>query len=816
MISQIVRHFVIAMVWASMLTMGTFVLLTAPASSAQVQAAVAGAGPRVTAIGQDAELASFANAPITDWTERLNRAETALAGPNLNDGQLSKVRDNLEAIDDEVMQWLNQVSPKYDSLKKDLLALGDAPAEGASPEAPASAAQRAALTKRIAELSAPMTQVYRLQERTTGLITQVSTLRRERFASRVLARGQSPLAPSVWQSALPKAYSILTSMIASIRSTVTSQQFLDRLNKSLILILVALLVSIVLVWPFRRWVLTRYGRTTAIAQPAFITSLRAALVIGATLAVLPTFAAGLVYLAAYQSGLLTETGVQIAFALFEGMVVFTWTVAFFRASLSPKKPQWRLLPISNMIAKGAWGTVISLAIAFAVDVLLSRVLVVYGAQLPLTTLLDFGFSLIVGALLLSLFLRQRMWMPDATEPDAKPTLRWIRLLLAFGVIGVLIAGAFGYVSLARVFLTQLVLTSAVLVVFLIIHRLGSEFIQYALFGQSRIGEWARHSLDLDDERIDRASFLGGLLYALVLGLVGLIVLLFIWGADKKDLKTWIYDLLFGLQIGNIRISLVSTAIAFALFAGLLILTRFVQRLFADKILQQARVDTGVRNSIRAGIGYVGFVLAGLISFSAVGLDLSNLAIVAGALSVGIGFGMQNVVNNFVSGLILLVERPVKVGDWVVVGSNQGYVKRIKVRATEIQTFDRASVFIPNSMLISDAVTNWTYSDTLGRIIIPIGVAYGSPVRKVINTLQEIGSAHPEIMSDPAASAAFRGFGDSALNFELRCFLQDVNGLIGVTSDLCVSIDEKFRELGIEIPFPQRDVHMISPKNTKGS
>ena len=838
MISQIVRHLVIASVCASTLTVGAFALSTDPASGAQVQAPATGAAPRATATdlapstkaqahaagtmppatatGPDAELASFANAPIADWTARLDRAGTAIAVPNLGDGQLSQIRDDLESINNEVVYWLSQVSPKYDSLKRDLLVLGKAPAEGASPEAPALAAQRTVLNTRIATLSAPLTQVNLLQDRTTGLIAQVSALRRDRFASRVLARGQSPLAPSVWQLALPQAYAISTSMIASIRSSVNSQQFLDRLSRSLILILAALLVSVVLVWPVRRWVLTRYGRTTAVVQPAFITSLRATLVVGTTLAVLPTLAAGLVYLAAYRSELLTETGARTAFALFEGIVVFTWTVAFFRASLSPMKPKWRLLPVSNIIARGAWGTVICLALTFAVDVLLSRVVVIYSARLAVTTLLNFGFSLIVGALLLGLLLRQRMWMPDVIEPGAKPALRWIRLLLAFGVIGVLIAGAFGYVALARFFLTQLVLTSAVLVVFLIVHRLGSEFIHYALSGESWIGEWARHSLDLDDEGIDRASFWGGLLYGSVLGLVGLVVLLFIWGADKEDLKNWTYNLLFGLQIGNIKISLVSAAIALALFAGLLILTRFVQRLLADKILRQTRLDPSVRNSIRTGIGYAGVVLAGLVSFSAVGLDLSNLAIVAGALSVGIGFGMQNVVNNFVSGLILLVERPVKVGDWVVVGSNQGYVKRIKVRATEIQTFDRASVFIPNSMLISDAVTNWTYADKLGRIIIPIGVAYGSPARTVIETLLEIGRAHPEVMTDPAPSAAFRGFGDSALNFELRCFLQDVNRSIGVTSDLCVSIDERFGELGIEIPFPQRDVHLRSPKDTKGS
>ena len=149
----------------------------------------------------------------------------------------------------------------------------------------------------------------------------------------------------------------------------------------------------------------------------------------------------------------------------------------------------------------------------------------------------------------------------------------------------------------------------------------------------------------------------------------------------------------------------------------------------------------------------------------------------------------------------------KVGDWVVVGDKQGYVKRIKVRATEIQTFDRASVFVPNSQLISDAVTNWTYADRLGRVIIPVGVAYGSDIRRVRDVLLAVGDSHPDVLKEPGPSAVFRGFGDSALNFELRCFLQEVERIIGVTSDLCFAIDDAFRENGIEIPFPQQDVYV---------
>ena len=218
------------------------------------------------------------------------------------------------------------------------------------------------------------------------------------------------------------------------------------------------------------------------------------------------------------------------------------------------------------------------------------------------------------------------------------------------------------------------------------------------------------------------------------------------------------------------------------------------------------LNAGIQNSIRAMLGYIGFILAMLIAISTLGVDLSKLAILAGALSVGIGFGLQNVVNNFVSGLILLAERPIKVGDWVVVGDRQGYVKKINVRATEIMTFDRASVFIPNSNLIANPVLNWTHADKTGRVIIPVGVAYGSDTNKVRDILFAIAKDHPKVMVNPAPSVIFKGFGNSALDFELRAFLKEVDQIMSVTSDLCFAINDTFRLQNIDIPFPQQDVH----------
>jgi potassium efflux system protein len=254
----------------------------------------------------------------------------------------------------------------------------------------------------------------------------------------------------------------------------------------------------------------------------------------------------------------------------------------------------------------------------------------------------------------------------------------------------------------------------------------------------------------------------------------------------------------GVTVCGVRLAPADTIAASLLFSLVVMVTRYVQRVLDVRVLQRLQIDLGVQNSIRTGVGYFGFIMAMLVAIGALGLDLSNLALVAGALSVGIGFGLQNVVSNFAAGLILLVERPIKVGDWVIVGDREGVVKRISVRATELQTFQRASVIIPNSELVSKAVLNWTFKDKFGRVDIKVGVKAGSDLNLVRETLLACANAHRQVASSPGAFVVFQDFNGSTMNFELRCFVRDVDFYLATASDLRFAIVEAFQGKEIAI------------------
>jgi small-conductance mechanosensitive channel len=265
----------------------------------------------------------------------------------------------------------------------------------------------------------------------------------------------------------------------------------------------------------------------------------------------------------------------------------------------------------------------------------------------------------------------------------------------------------------------------------------------------------------------------------------------------------------GISIGGAKITIISVIYLIAFLVFFHFLSKIIKDALQNKVLPRTRLDIGARASFINIVVYSFWILAIYTIINILGINLSSLAFLAGALGIGIGFGLQNIVNNFISGIILLFDPSIQVGDMVQIGDDWGTVNRINIRTTIVQTFDNASLIIPNSDMLSNRVTNWSFKDPKVRRQVDVGVAYGSDVQMVRKILLKIVAAMPEIMNDPAPGVEFRDFGDSALIFRIRFWISSPDFWLAAPTEVRFNIDEEFKKNGIEIAFPQQDIHIRS-------
>ena len=386
----------------------------------------------------------------------------------------------------------------------------------------------------------------------------------------------------------------------------------------------------------------------------------------------------------------------------------------------------------------------------------------------------------------------------------------VRLLIILALFAGLMAEWAGYRNLSGLIIGGLVNTLLLFAIIFLLARVVNELYDGMDEGRYQWQQRFRNRFGLK-----AGEFVPGLVWLramtqLMLWGGFLLLLLRIWGYSDEVYAAAVHYVVEGFDIGKLHVAPLRVVMAIALFSVLVSINSWFKRQLEQNWFKKTRLDRGARDAAVTTSGYLGIAVAILVALSVAGVEFTNLAIIAGALSVGIGFGLQNIVNNFVSGLILLVERPIRTGDWIVVGATEGYVKKISIRSTQILTFDRADVIVPNSELIAGQVTNWMLTDPWGRVKVPVGVAYGSDTARVMQIMVDVANKHPQVMNNypgiPDPRVLFFGFGDSSLDFELRCVIRDVDKRLQTRSDLFLAIDAAFREAGIEIPFPQRDLH----------
>ena len=378
-----------------------------------------------------------------------------------------------------------------------------------------------------------------------------------------------------------------------------------------------------------------------------------------------------------------------------------------------------------------------------------------------------------------------------------------------GVIAVLT----GFQNLAAFLVFGVTKTVVALFIVWISLWLISSFLQFLLRQETPAADQVRSSLGMSTKVSRSTVGFMQLVSDVVLWMMFAIYMIFVWDDSGTTLDQMYVDLFVGWEIGGVSLVPVNMIGGILFFVAIIVVIGWLKRWIDKRWLQHIVFDRGAREAIVTLIGYVGFVIALIVALALAEVDLTGIALISGALALGIGFGMQEIASNFVSGLILLFERPIRAGDFVTVGDIQGFVRSIRIRATEIETLDNQNVLVPNSELVSGRVTNWVLRDTHGRLVVNVGVAYGSDVDKVRDILESIAREHPEIITDgsaPAPRALFMQFGDSSLDFELRCRVKHIERRFSIKSDLNFEIDKAFREAGITIPFPQRDLHIIPP------
>ncbi|MEF9601859.1 DUF3772 domain-containing protein [Paracoccus sp. PXZ] len=742
------------------------------------------------------------------WNKLAEQAEQILESGSANDARLQTIRE-------EVVKWRERLkagqgvnATRIATLKDQIAALGPPPAEGQT-EPEEIAARRKELNEQLSTLQAPGLQAVEAYGRADGIVAQIDQTLRARQTFALIRKTPTPLNPANWGPAMAEAAHVAGQIYAEARARWDSTGGLSGFTQRLPLIGGFLLVALLLLSRGRHWIDSLPSRLSARASERS----RAALIFGVSLGqiAIPLIGVILFGAALASTDLLDDWGLPLLRSVpAAGLSFFGGIWLARRLFPAPDTAVEPPLPLDEERRARARFRATLLASALALHQLVARSILPlsgFNSQNDSDTVPQrlseasagvWHFLLILfGAFCLFRLCNLLRGLRPAENSDT-PDYR-IRVVSFLAMVGRMVAlvapvlVAAGYVTAGNALLWALVLTLALVGLLIILQDFIADLYALAKGGDQS----ARDAL--------MPVLIGFALILLSLPLFALI-----WGARGSDLVEAWTKVQQGFSIGGVRLSPMALLTFLIVFAVGYFLTNFVQGAFRSSILPKTKLDAGGQNAVASMIGYVGLALAAVFAVTSAGIDLTSLAFVAGALSVGIGFGMQQVVSNFVSGIILLVERPIAVGDWIEVGGQQGVVKKMAVRATQIQTFDRTQVIVPNSNLITQPVTNWTRGSLAGRIIVPVTVAHGSDSRQVAELLRGIAEDQPTVLINPAPAVLLRSITADGLNFELRAVLSDINGGAGVSSEINHQILERFAAAGVVLPGstrPSRDIFL---------
>ncbi|AVD92320.1 MULTISPECIES: DUF3772 domain-containing protein [Pseudomonas] len=664
--------------------------------------------------------------------------------------------------------------------------------------------QRKALEAEKKALVAQQDQATKLTQSARDLSTQIVNLRRSQFNSQITSRAASPLSPAFWQSIIRPTQDDVARLrdLRGEAADAISSAFSAE-NRWLF---VASLVAAILVWTLVRRVLERLLASAMIRWLPEGRLRRSALALGVSLATLGTIAGsvsllrwGLESNARLGSDITSLTNHILTLVVFSAFIT-----GLGRAMLMLQRPSWRLPAIHDEVASALGWFPKVLALALMVMMTMERMNSVIGASLALTVAVN-GLTALVVALTFAgalLCYRRTLRKHDLERPTGLAGL--IPFVMVIWLTLILLALLTGYLTLAYFLTAKLLWVSLVITCAYLLTTFFGDLCETLLSPRQPGGLALASTLGLAPRHQAQAStILAGIGRTVVLFLALLLVLM-PSGTSPSELLLSLgdWDGTGGKVLGNLNIVPQDILLALAIFLGGLFAIRVVKRWLSDRLLPETEMDAGMRASLVTLVGYLGFLFLAMLVMSTLRINLTSLTWVVSALSVGIGFGLQQIVQNFISGLILLTERPVKVGDWVSLAGVEGDIRRINVRATEIQMSDRSTVIVPNSQFISQNVRNVTMGNALGVVSITLTLPLETDANRVRELLLAAYHEHEAILDAPAASVSFKDLTASGMVIGVSGYVAGPRQVSGARSDLLFTILGRLRDEGIPLSSPQ--------------
>ncbi|MCI0468391.1 MAG: DUF3772 domain-containing protein [Beijerinckiaceae bacterium] len=741
------------------------------------------------------------NAPIGPALDKLGASlkqiETNLEALHLTDENLQNLRQQIAPVSQAAAELIERLTPRLEGIKARLAQLGPKPSGEGAAESPNVTAERDQQQKFHNETDELLKRARLLTVQAEQTAAHITARRRALFTRSLFARAESIANPAVWAEFWREAPGDITAIRTAFR------QWFDGINSQLDgnrrpafwgAAGLIILLFLPLAWLSRRVL----ARTPANSNPSRLLKVLGAWWIALVIAVPAAAMAGLIGLLFHYFGLTNARMQPFFWACGEAVIRIAAAAGIARGLFAPTRPNWRLPKLNGNVAEGVVRAAIGLAIVTSATRLFEALNEIVGASLPVAVLMR-GLAASAGAIIVGIELWRfggTVSAEDCLGPEIAKKRDWFDFFRAaswLAVFAIFASVLIGYAAFGSFLADQFFWAGAVVCILFMAAVLAEEAIGASFTPNSRAGQRLIASFGFHRNSLELAGVLLAGLIKVALFILAAALVLAPWGLQSSDVPIDLRAAFFGFKVGDITIAPVSILLAAGIFALAFAAIQAALQWTDAKLLPRTNLDAGLRNSIRTSLGYAGFLTAAILALSYLGLNFEKLAIIAGALSVGIGFGLQSVVNNFVSGLILLWERTVRVGDWIAVGTDQGFVRRINVRATEIETFDRAQVIIPNSSLVAGVVTNLVRNDRTGRIVIPLTVAGTADPDKVREVLVAIAKANPLVLVIPAPQVLFTGMSASALNFELRAYVGDVETMYRAKSDLHFTIFQRFKE-----------------------